>query len=86
MLCKNRKKNQTEVKTVIPGITKKCLPKCVQSFISVYRQLIQEIHIGVLAIGLGVICTKDGWYNFINEKVKAIFVSDDFSSRRYEYQ
>ena len=65
---------------------KKCHPICVQSSTSVYSQIQQGIYIDVLAIGVVVICTKDGWYNFINEKVKAIFVSDDFSSRRYEYQ
>ena len=35
-------------------------PTHVQSFISVYSQLLQKIHIEVLAIGLGVIVQKMG--------------------------
>ena len=65
--------------------TKKGHPKCVQYFISVYRQLLQKIYIAILAQGLGVIYAKDGGYNFINKKVTAIFVRHDFYRTLYEF-
>ena len=57
---------------------KKRYPTCVQSLISVYSQLLQKINIGVLAKGLGVVCAKDGRYNFINKKITAVFLRHDF--------
>ena len=66
---------------------KKCHPICVQSSTLVYSQIQQGIYIDVLAIGLVVICTKDGWYNFINKKLKQfswvmIFVAEDMNINR----
>ena len=44
----------------IPGAPKKEHPTSVRYFISVYNELLQKIHIDVLALGIGVICAKMG--------------------------
>ena len=64
---------------------KKRYPTHVQSFISVYSQLLQKFNIDVIAKGLGEICAKDGRYNFINKKVMVVFVRHDFYGRINEY-
>ena len=53
-------------------------PISVRYFISVYNDLLQKMYIDNLALGLGVICAKDGGYSIINEKVRVIFVRHDF--------
>ena len=44
----------------IPGAPKKGHPTSVRYFISVYNELLQKIYTDVLALGLGVICAKNG--------------------------
>ena len=42
----------------------------VRYLISVYNEKLQKIYIDVLAIDIGVICAKNGWYSIINKKLE----------------
>ena len=44
----------------LPGAPKKGHPTSVRYFISVYNELLHKIYIDILALGLSVICAKNG--------------------------